>query len=116
MKKMIVSALVLASALAGPVPAAAQPPLVVEGRPTAIVTYGDLDLSRPAGQAVLAARVRRAADRLCATGARGIGPAMEARACLDVALASAQPQVDRAVALYGTPQFAGRASLRVTGR
>lgn len=116
MKKAIVSALVLVSALAGIVPAAAQPPLVVEGRPTAIVTYGDLDLSRPAGQAVLAARVRRAADRLCATGALGIGAAMESRTCVDAALASAQPQVERAVALYGTPQFAGRSSLHVAGR
>lgn len=115
MNKLIVSTLSLASALAASAPAAAQP-LVVERRPTAIVGYADLDLSRPAGQAVLAARIRRAADRLCATAERGIGAAIATRTCLGAALASARPQVERAVALYGTPQFAGRAALRVTGR
>ena len=116
MNKTNFAALAFASILAGMVPAAAQPPAQFRDRPTATVVYGDLDLSRPAGQAVLAGRIRRAADRLCATGALGIGAAMESRTCVDAALASAQPQVERAVALYGTPQFAGRSSLRVAGR
>ena len=115
MNKAITRMLFIASAFAA-VPAQAEPPILVEGQPTAIVGYGDLDLSRPAGQAALGGRVHRAAARLCASDMNGIGPAMEQRRCFSLALASARPQVDRAIALYGNPQFAGRAGLTVASR
>ena len=118
MTKTVSPILFVACALAAAIhaPARAEAPILVEGRPTILVPYGDLDLSRPAGRATLYGRVDRAADSLCATGMRGIGPAMEARRCRDFALASAHVQVDRAVALYGTEQLAGRSSLSVAGR
>ena len=116
MTKTIIRMLFAASALAGAAQIQAQPPILVEGQPTILVPYGDLDLSRPAGQEVLMGRVRRAANRLCLTDQRGIGPVMEARECLGTAIASARVQVDQAIALHGTPQFAGRAAVTVAGR
>ena len=112
MIKTVMRFVFAASALTGTVQA--QPPVNVPA--TAIVAYGDLDLSRAAGQAALFGRVHRAADRLCATGMRGIGPAMAQRRCLGNVLAQAHPQVDRAIALYGDRQFAGRATLAVASR
>ena len=94
--------------------AKSQPPIVVEGQPAIPVPYGDLDLSRPAGQAALMGRVHRAAERLCAaTEERGVGPTVEARRCLSFALAGAHAQINRAVALYSTREFAARSSVTV---
>ena len=116
MTKTVFRMLFAASALAGAAQVQAQPPILVEGQPTILVPYGDLDLSRSAGQEALMGRVQRAADRLCAAEIRGLGPAMEARRCRGAVLATAHLQVDRAIASYGTTQFAGRASLTVAGR
>jgi UrcA family protein len=105
------------AAIVLPALAQAQPPIVVEGLPTAIVNYADLDLSSPAGQAALDARVRRAAQSLCdVRGVRDIGQAMASRSCLTFALGHAQGQVERAVAQYGNTQFAGRRAITVAGR
>ena len=114
MNKAVISTMLVASSLAAGVQA--QPPILVEGAPMAVVPYGDLDLSRPAGQAVLQGRVQRAAERLCATGLRDIGAIMSERRCLDVALADARGQIDRAIAFAGTTQFAQRDVLLVGGR
>ena len=118
MNRIVSRTFFVASALAAAAtaPLSAQPPILVEGAPTAIVPYGDLDLSRAAGQAALQGRVRRAANRLCTVDVRGVGPVMEERQCLAAALTQAQGQIDRAIALYGTAQFAGRTSLTVAGR
>ena len=118
MTKAVSPILFVACALAAAIhaPVRAEAPILVEGRPTILVPYGDLDLSRPAGRATLYGRVHRAADSLCASDMRGIGPVMEARRCRDTALSSAHVQVDRAIALYGTDRFAGRSSVSVAGR
>jgi len=116
MNKAIIRTLFVASALVGAAHVSAQPPILVEGRPTALVAYGDLDLSRPAGQAALSRRVRSAADRVCPSDARGISSVREHRSCVSAAVAEAQPHIDRAIALAGNLRFAGRAGLPVTGR
>ena len=110
----------LAAGAAAMVPAIvrAQPPIVVEAEfPTAAVSYADLDLSRPAGVARLNGRIRRAAEELCVDEAvRNLARTAVARACLTAALASTEGQVERAIALYGTPQFAARGTIAVAGR
>ena len=116
MIKAVIRALFVASALTGALHVSAQEPTLVEGRPTARVVYGDLDLSRTAGQAALNRRIRRAADAVCPSEARGISSVRAHRQCVSAAMANAQPHVDRAIALAGNLQFAGRASLPVTGR
>ena len=114
MNKALMRTIIAASTLVGAVHVAlAQPPIIVEGRPAIPVAYGDLDLSRPAGQAVLTGRVERAAIRLCEIRFGGIASAMEERRCFRRALDGAQAQVDRAVALYGNREFADRSGLTV---
>lgn len=117
MKTKFIRIAVLAFVAAG-VPAYGQNPIVVEGLPTAIVSYADLDLSDPGGQARLNARVRRAAQQLCANdGVRDIGSQFQQRACLNFALTHARGQVEQAIAQYGSqPQFAGRNTITVAGR
>ena len=118
MNKAVVRIAFLASTLAGAfqLPLRAEPPVLVEGLPTILVPYGDLDLTRAAGQATLDRRVRGAADRLCATDVRGVGPVMAEHRCLRLALGRAQAQVDRAIAMAGSPQFAQRESLTLAVR
>ncbi|HEY5712882.1 MAG TPA: UrcA family protein [Allosphingosinicella sp.] len=116
MTKTVFRMLIVASALAGAVQVQAEAPILVEGRPTILVPFGDLDLSRPAGQASLNGRVRRAANRLCLADPRGVGPVIQERQCRDNALASARTQVDRAIALHGMAQYVGRSSVQVAGR
>ena len=116
MNRYYIRALFVASTLAAAVPASAEPPILVEGVPQVLVPYGDLDLSRPAGQASLQGRVRRAANQLCATDMRGIGPVTQERSCRSAALAQAQGQIDRAIALAGTPQFAQRGGITMARR
>lgn len=116
MKKAFIRTLFVASALAGAVHVSARPTILVEGRPTTLVAYGDLDLARPSGQAALNRRIRRAADLVCPSEARGISSVREHRSCVSAAVVDAQPHIDRAIALAGTLRFAGRASLTVTGR
>ena len=69
------------------VPAFAQggKPVIVEGgRPTATVSYADLDLGSSTGVATLNGRIYRAAS-------------LNYESCFNAALASAKVQVDRAV-------------------
>jgi UrcA family protein len=116
MNKSIIRALFVASALAGAVHVSAQPPAFVEGRPTVRVAYGDLDLTRPAGQAALDRRIRRAASLVCPPEARGISSLRTHRRCVSAAMADARLHADQAIALAGSLQFAGRPSLPVIGR
>ena len=115
MNKTVIRSLLLAATI-GATPVRAEPPILVEALPTVSVPYGDLDLSRPAGQAALYGRVRRAANLLCASDERGIGPVTQQRVCRGVAMASAASQIDRAIAMAGTPQFAQRGSITLSGR
>ena len=119
MNRIVFRTLFVASALAAAAsaPLQAQPPIFVEGQPSAVVSYADLDLSRPVGQAVLNGRVRRAAEMLCSDrGSRGVRESSLRQQCLIFSLTQAQGQIDRAIALYGTAQFAGRTSLTVASR
>ena len=115
MKTITTALLALACGLGGRAPA--QPPIVVDGLPTAVVSYADLDLSGPAGQAVLNGRVRRAAATLCVDhGSRGVREAGLRQQCLDFALAQAQVEIARAIARTGNEQFAARTTITVAGR
>ena len=116
MNKALVHTLFVASALAASATASAQPPILVEGRPTAIVSYGDLDLAHAAGQSVLNRRVRHAANLVCTSGARAVAVMMAERRCFSAALAEAQPRVEQAIALAGNRQFAGGAALSIAAR
>ena len=116
MTKTVLNILFLACGLAATKGAAvqAQPPILVEGLPTAVVSYADLDLSGPAGQAVLNGRVRRAAATLCVDhGSRGVREASLRQQCLDFALTQAQVEIARAIARYGNEQFAARTTITV---
>ena len=116
MTKTVYRMLIAASALAGASQVQAEAPILVEGRPTVLVPFGDLDLSRPAGQAALNGRVRRAANRLCLTDPRGVGPVIQERQCRDDALASARTQIDQAIARHGMALYSGRTSVQLAGR
>jgi len=101
------------------VPAFAQgdSPVVVEGGvPTAIVSYADLDIGSSSGLATLNGRISRAASRLCFDNAHRDVPtkALEAR-CFDTAMASAKPQVERAIADKST-SLASNGAIKVAAR
>jgi UrcA family protein len=101
------------------VPALAQgeSPVVVEGGvPTAIVSYADLDIGSSSGLATLNGRITRAASRLCFDKAHKDVPTkvFEAR-CFDTAMASAKPQVERAMA-DETLRLASKGAIRVAAR
>lgn len=107
----------LAALVSASVPAFGQPPIIVEGLPTAIVSYADLDLSNPAGQQALNGRVRRAAEQLCVDNrVRDLARTQTGRACLSFALNHAQGQVQQAIADFGNQQFAARQTITVAGR
>lgn len=83
---------------------------------TAEVAYSDLDLSSADGAATLKARVRHAAQRVCASnGERSLSNTVETRACSTVAMAKAMPQVELALAKAGT-QYADAGRLTVAAK
>jgi UrcA family protein len=106
------TALLLASGAA-----IAQAPVVVDGgMPRAVVSYADLDLTSPAGQAKLRSRVKSAAAQLCLS--YGNVPLIEQRArarCFDQAIATAEPQIAEASADAGV-RLAGRRTIEVALR
>ena len=66
---------------------------------SAAVHYGDLDLTSAAGARELQGRVDRAARAVCGTAdIRDLGAVAQRDACRQVALASAAPQVEVAIA------------------
>jgi UrcA family protein len=86
--------------------------------PFVVVNYSDLDLGGSSGIATLNRRIEVAAKRVCAD--QKIGPALEAardyRKCLDLAKASARPQVELAKARANGLQMARRAPNTVSVR
>jgi UrcA family protein len=73
--------------------------IAIEGRPSARVSYAELNLNGPSGIAVLNGRVHRAAETLCLDSrVRDLGRASAGTACVAEALASARPQIERAIA------------------
>lgn len=106
---------VLAGLVAMPAFAQGENPVIVEGgAPTAVVSYADLDLSSQSGLATLNGRINSAASRLCHEGGRKDLPTQmyEAR-CLKTAIASARPQVERAI---GGKAFASSGTIKVAAR
>jgi UrcA family protein len=90
-------------------PALAQPDAVQSDASQAaqqLVHFADLDLTSPAGQAKLDARLRRAAAAVCEAGAgpRPLNEVLEARRCYRTALQSAQ----RAMASAASPKMVSR--------
>lgn len=66
---------------------------------SAVIDYDDLNLSSQTGVARLEARLRNAAERLCTyKGLKTPNMGAKERACIDQALADAEPQVRQAVA------------------
>jgi UrcA family protein len=62
--------------------------------PRKMVSYGDLNLSRPEGIKTLEARIRKAVDSVCdQSGGKGLNRVHEERECRDAALADAMAQV-----------------------
>ena len=115
-KTMSIPAAALAMALA-PASAAAGPPIEVDGPPSAQVGFPDLDLGTRAGVAALQNRVRRAASRLCLGYAGGdLEERMGPQTCFRTAVASAQGQVEQAVADFGRTRYAGRRTITVAVR
>jgi UrcA family protein len=91
----------------------AQPMVVEAERPHAAISYADLNLASPAGQAALKARVERAAARLCLS--RGAPPPqerMQRKRCFASAMAGAEPQIARAISDQAI-RFARRQTIEV---
>jgi UrcA family protein len=114
---------ILKAALMGvaliPVPAFAQgeTPVVVEGgRPTAIVSYADLDIGSASGVATLNGRIHRAAKHICfEDGRTDLATRLNYASCFNAALASAKVQVDSA-AMEKSRQIASHGAIRVAAR
>ena len=105
----------LAGLVAMPAFALGESPVIVEGGvPTAVVSYADLDLGSPSGLATLNGRINSAASRLCHEGGRKDLPMQmfEAR-CFKTAIASAKPQVERAIT---ERSFASNGAIKVAAR
>lgn len=101
--------------------AMAQEPLIVEGSygelPTAVVGYSDLNLARPAGVSRLNARIRHAAEILCYDyGVRSVKENIISMNCEREAIDGARPQVDQAVADFGSKQLASNQKIKVARR
>jgi UrcA family protein len=101
------------------VPAFAQGenPVVVEGgRPTAIVSYADLDLGSSSGVATLNGRIYRAASHICVEDGRtDLATRLNYANCFNAALASAKVQIDRAVASE-SQRIASSGAIKVAAR
>ena len=90
-------------------PAHAAQPVVVEAPVrSATVSHADLNLAEASGVRRLNARVRSAAERLCSEpGTKSVKVFAEGKACLKLAIETAQPQVRQAIARQARQQFAG---------
>ena len=115
--QILKAALMGVALIAVPAFAQGESPVVVEGgRPTAIVSYADLDLGSSSGQAALNGRIERAASQLCLEGAhRDVGTKVLEARCFNGAMASAKPQVDRAI-LDSSQLIASSGAIKVAAR
>lgn len=70
--------------------------------PSVRVHIGDLNLASPSGRHALTVRVSKAADQLCQkpAGHRELAQRVRFRACRQVALASAEPQIREAISAF----------------
>jgi UrcA family protein len=105
----------LAALIAAPGLAQGESPVIVEGGvPTAVVSYADLDLGSPSGLVTLNGRINSAASRLCHEGGRrDLSMQMHEARCFRTAIASAKPQIDRAIA---GRTFASSGTIKVAAR
>jgi UrcA family protein len=82
----------------------ANPAIAKAGEVTTIdVSVADLDLTRSADRTRLSTRVKNAARSICHSGLSGVSRLRFEAACIKAAMASAQPQVDQAIARAGAP-------------
>lgn len=106
MRSLVPTLLVLIPvSMAAAAPADAPPD---DDRPTLVVRYDDLDLSRPADIERLYARVRFAVETLCPAPAGDVARFVQGRACRREVL-------QRAVEASGIPQLSGLHRLRKGG-
>lgn len=89
--------LALSIAFAG-TPALAAP---ATDQQTRLVRVDDLDLAGVEGRDRLDSRLRSAARRICATVGRGVTERKMEADCMATTLASAKPQIERAIAQAG---------------
>jgi UrcA family protein len=108
----------IAFALVATAPAYAQPPITVLGdAPTATVSAADLNLHTATGQARLQARVADAAETLCMDRAvRDIARTASGLTCLNRALASARPQIERLASSNMSPADLATATIVVSAK
>ena len=89
MRNIVLSALAAASLVTFVTPAAAEP--------TRYVSYGDLDLSGPAGRTALRQRVTHAVEQVCGgIEARNIHSGEAVQACRTDTWSTVQPQLNAA--------------------
>ena len=100
---MIKFALAFAPALLVATPVLASPADQGDG-PTASLRIELTDLARDGGQQRLERRVARTARQLCARQGRTLADRAQQLHCVETALASVRPQVERAVALARSNQ------------
>ena len=83
--------------------------------PSAHISFADLNLANPEGQTVLKGRVRRAAETMCIDNrVSDLVRRAAARGCYKAAIASAEPQLERAFAEAATGQrFAANGQIRI---
>jgi UrcA family protein len=98
LKQVIVSAALVA--VAASAPSYASGAVNIKNR---VVRYSDLDLSTPNGQQRLALRIKKAIEQVCLSPAAYTTKEKQDLArCKRVAMANAQPKVERAVASFRT--------------
>jgi len=116
---LIGSAIVLGTAFATSVPAAAEAIIVTENsEPRAAVSVADLNLGSPEGIARLNGRIETAAAELCLTTAvEPIAMRLARTKCYRTAISSGQQQIERMLAAPGAQSAtAAAAGISVTGR
>lgn len=97
MRKSILTVTAAALAVTLAAGADAEAPAVPTGEATIAVPYADLDLTKPAGTAVLDARIDRALDKVCAKpDLRLLKATREFEACTSTAKDAAMEQLSLA--------------------
>ena len=109
---------VIALALIASAPAYAQPPITVQGdAPTATISAADLNLHSASGQARLQARIADAAEMLCMDRAvRDIARTASGLTCLNRALESAAPQIERLARSNFSPTDVAAATIVISAK
>ncbi len=68
----------------------------IDSMPTRIVSYADLDISKPAGAKALYRRIAAAAQQVCVLDIKDLGAAQRDRACIQQAVDTAVKGVNSA--------------------